>query len=198
MIESSQNPPKFWYTRGYLPHFDGGAINQFITFRLADSLPQNILRQLKIEVERSLISDIEYARKIEKWLDQNRGACHLKDERIADLLVETLKKFDGEKYKLLAWVIMPNHVHLLLRPIGDVSLSEIMHSIKSFTAHKANKILQRKGQFWSKEYFDRFIRDYHHFLKTIDYIENNPVKAGLCPKRSDWRYGSAYGADGGA
>ncbi len=197
MIEGSQNPPKFWYTRGYLPHFDGGAINQFITFRLADSLPQNVLRQSKIEIERNLISDIEYRRKIEKYLDQNIGACHPKDERVADLPVETLKKFDGEKYKLLAWAIMPNHVHLLLRPIGGTSLSEIMHSIKSFTAHKANKILQRKGQFWCKEYFDRLIRDYDHFLRTIDYIENNPVRAGLCQKRSGWRHGSAgVSADG--
>jgi REP element-mobilizing transposase RayT len=67
-----------------------------------------------------------------------------------------------------------------------------MHSIKSYTAHEANKILNRKGRFWSKEYFDRFIRNQEHFNKTVSYIENNPVKAGLCKESKDWRFGSAY------
>lgn len=186
----NENSPKLWYGRGYLPHFDGGEVTQFITFRLNDSLPQNVLEKWRIEVEQGIITEIEYHRMIDKYLDKSIGNCYLKDERIAKLIQETLLFFDGKKYKLLAWVLMPNHVHLLLTP--KVSLSNIMHSIKSFTAHEANNILERKGSFWSKEYFDRFMRDYEHFEKTIAYIENNPVKARLCEKASDWRFGSAF------
>jgi REP element-mobilizing transposase RayT len=107
------------------------------------------------------------------------------------MIAETLLRFSDDKYKLPAWVIMPNHVHLLLTPKADVPLAEIMHSLKSYTAHQANKILNRVGKFWSKEYFDRYMRDYEHYVKTIAYIENNPVKAGLCKNASDWRFGGA-------
>lgn len=188
----NENSPKLWYGRGYLPHFDGGEVTQFITFRLADSLPQNVLEKWKIEVEQRIITEIEYHRMIDKYLDKSIGNCYLNNERIAKLIQETLLFFDGKKYKLIAWVLMPNHVHLLLIPKSDFTLAEIMHSIKSYTAHEANKLLERKGSFWSKEYFDRFMRDYEHFEKTIAYIENNPVKAGLCEKASDWRFGSAF------
>ena len=184
--------PRLWHSRGYLPHFDGGEIIQFITFRLADSLPQNVLAHWKMQAERGLITDIEVQRKIERYLDTNIGNCYLNDERISSVVIETLKKFDGEKYKLIAWVLMPNHVHLLLRPLEGNSLGKIMHSIKSYTAHEANKILQLKGQFWSKEYFDRYIRNHEHYIKTVDYIENNPVKAGLCENFRDWKLGSAF------
>jgi REP element-mobilizing transposase RayT len=188
----NQNSPKLWYSRGYLPHFDGGEIIQFVTFRLADSLPKNVLEKLKIEVEQGKISDIEYHRNIERFLDAGIGNCYLQNEEIANTLKETLLRFDGVKYKLFAWVIMPNHVHLLFIPKENVTLAEILHSIKSYTAHQANRILNRKGSFWSKEYFDRFMRDYTHFEKTIAYIENNPVKAGFCQKVSDWKFSSAF------
>jgi REP element-mobilizing transposase RayT len=192
MSETISGHPKLWYSRGYLPHFDGGEIIQFITFRLADSLPQNVLEQWEREIERDLISEVEFHRKLEKYLDNGYGNCYLKNEQISSVLIETLEKFDGEKYKLFAWVIMPNHVHLLLRPEESISLAEIMHSIKSYTSHEANKILKRKGRFWSKEYFDRFIRNQEHFVKTFDYIENNPVKAGLCKDKCDWKFSSAF------
>lgn len=101
-------------------------------------------------------------------------------------------KWDGERYQLLAWVIMPNHVHILIRPLDGFTVSPIMHSIKSYTAHEANKIRDRRGQFWAKEYFDRYIRDQRHLASTIVNIENNPVKAGLCSTPGEWPYGSAY------
>lgn len=108
------------------------------------------------------------------------------------MVEETLIHFDDIKYKLIAYVIMPNHVHILIKPFGDHSLSSIMHSIKSYTSHEANNILRRKGFFWSKEYFDRYIRNHDHFVKTFDYIANNPVKAHLCEKYTDWRFSSSY------
>ena len=87
---------------------------------------------------------------------------------------------------------MPNHIHYLLKPLKDVELEEITHSIKSYTAHEANKILKRKGSFWQEETFDRYIRNRKHFVNVIKYIENNPVKAKLCNKKEDWKFSSAY------
>ena len=98
---------------------------------------------------------------------------------------------DGNRYRLAAWVVMPNHVHLLATPRDGHTLSGIMHSLKSYTAHQANKLLRREGTFWMEEYFDRYVRDARHFRNTIAYIENNPVKAGLCRRPPDWPFSSA-------
>jgi REP element-mobilizing transposase RayT len=99
--------------------------------------------------------------------------------------------FDAKRYRLHAWVVMPNHIHVLFTPIISWSLSDIVGSWKSFTAKEANKLLHRSGQFWQKEYFDRFIRTAEHFGYALDYIENNPVKAGLCLSPANWPLGSA-------
>lgn len=165
---------------------------QFITFRLADSMPREVRERWRSELETNEITDVDYRRRSEYYLDQNYGSCYLRDERIAMVLQETLLKWDGKRYRLISWVIMPNHGHILITPEPGYELSEIMHSIKSYTAHKANKILDRRGQFWAKEYFDRYIRDHKHFASTIKYIENNPVKARLCSSPEKWHYGSAY------
>lgn len=180
------------YSRGYLPHFDGEVITQFVTFRLAGSLPTSVIYGLRRNLECGRISEIEYYREIDKYLDMSEGVEFLRDVRIAEAIEQTLLKFDGEKYDLHSWVIMPNHVHILNSPLPGHALAEIMHSIKSFTANFANSILGRKGRFWSPEYFDRFIRDRVHYAKTVKYIENNPVKAGLCSTPADWRWSSAW------
>ena len=105
-----------------------------------------------------------------------------------DLLEEQLRRAHAD---ILAYCLMPNHVHVILVPSTTVSLSSIMHSIKSFSAKEANRILGRQGRFWNNDYFDRFIRDEAHFNRTVEYIEMNPVKARLCSKPEDWPYGSA-------
>ncbi|MBX7171989.1 MAG: transposase [Pyrinomonadaceae bacterium] len=192
MSENENNEPRGWYSRGYLPHFDGGEINQFITYRLADSLPQNVLSKWQRELEKNEINDADFRRRVEMYLDQGYGECWLKNPKVAEIVEENLLRFNNNKYKLHAWVIMPNHVHLLLIPKNGYSLSEVVHSAKSYTANKANQILEREGRFWFPEPFDRFIRNYEHFENTCSYIENNPVKAGLCENPSDWRYSSAY------
>ncbi len=87
---------------------------------------------------------------------------------------------------------MPNHLHCLLRPQENIELKDIMHSIKSYTGLKANRLLGRRGKFWQEDYFDRYIRNYEHFESAVDYINLNPVKAGLCEKPADWKFGSAY------
>ena len=183
--------PKGWYTRGYIPHFDGGERAQFVTFRLADSLPQNFLEQLWQELKFQKITDSEFRKRVETFLDNGHGARHLQDKRLADLVEETLLLFDDDKYRLRACVVMPNHVHFLATPLNNHSLAEIIHSIKSYTAHQANKILNQRGRFWFPDYFDRYIRDAEHYNKVIRYIENNPVKARLCEKAEDWLYSSA-------
>lgn len=188
----NEDSPRGWYSRGYLPHYDGGDSTQFLTYRLADSLPEHVLRFLKCQVDAGFITDREKMISIERFLDAGNGSCFLSDPRICEMIEENLLRFSGIKYRLFAWVIMPNHVHLLLRPISGFSLSEIVHSCKSYTSNQANKILKRSGRFWCPEPFDRFIRDIDHFEKTFDYIEANPVKAGLAGNIHDWRFSSAW------
>ena len=177
-----------WYSRRYLPHFDGPQQPQFITFRLLDSLPKAVLEQWMSECS----DEAEIRKRIEGYLDAGYGACWLRILDVANIVIETLKFHDGSKYNLTAWVIMPNHGHLLLTPLEGVHLPSVLHSIKSFSAQKANKLLGRSGQFWRHESFDRYNRNYEHWTAVIRYIEMNPVKAGLCDKPGDWEFSSAF------
>jgi REP element-mobilizing transposase RayT len=115
----------------------------------------------------------------------------MKDPRIAALVESALLYFDNVRYRLPAWVVMPNHVHALLIPTTGFSLEDILHSWKSFTSNEANKKLRRNGRFWQEDYYDRFIRSGQHYVDAIDYIENNPVKARLCHRPEDWPFSSA-------
>jgi REP element-mobilizing transposase RayT len=99
--------------------------------------------------------------------------------------------FDADRYRLHAWTIMPNHVHVIATPLLDNTLSNIVHSWKSFTAKEANRVLNRTGPFWWREYFDRAIRDETHFANAIAYTDMNPVKAKLCTSPEEWRFSSA-------
>ncbi|MCC7309502.1 MAG: transposase [Acidobacteria bacterium] len=185
--------PKGWHDRGYLPHYDGGAIAQFITWRLHDSLPQPILLRLKEELKINGIENISRVTLIlvEEYLDKGIGACYLRRLEIAAMVRQAFLFHAKRKFDLFAWVIIPNHVHILLRPFPGIPLHKIIHSLKSFTAHEANKILGRTGDFWMRDYFDRYIRDEEHFQKALRYIERNPVKAGLCKEPADWEFSSA-------
>ncbi|HEY5992759.1 MAG TPA: transposase [Candidatus Udaeobacter sp.] len=191
--------PAGWHNRGYLPHFDAGEVFQSITFRLHDSMPQALLEEWKRELAREsahIEDDLRW--RIEGYLDQGYGACHLANVQTATMVQNALLHFDGDRYRLTAWVIMPNHVHLLAAPCYGYSVSDIMHSLKSYTAQEANKMLQRKGRFWYEDYFDRYIRNAKHFENAISYIENNPVTAGLCGSAGDWQFSSARFCAGGA
>jgi putative transposase len=180
------------YHRGHLPHYDADNITQFITFRLADSLPLAILRGIEYRRAIGAISEADYYQEIDDYLDVGEGPTYLRHPKIADAVAETLVKFDVIKYELFDWVVMPNHAHVLLTPDPKYLLADIMHSIKSYTANIANKLLGREGRFWSPEYFDRFIRDRGHFAAVRKYIVNNPVKAGLSRSAGEWRWSSAY------
>ena len=108
------------------------------------------------------------------------------------MVQDSLLKFDRVRYHLFAWVVMPNHVHTLMARFKEYEFNDIFHSLKSYTAHEANKMLHKSGQFWMEDYFDRYMRNQEHFRKTVQYIENNPVKARLCEKPSDWPFSSAW------
>lgn len=190
------NNPKGWHSRGYLPHYDNTNVTQFITLRLADSLPAYLIEAWKEELQQQTLLDTDrqltLQRRIERYLDEGTGACYLREPLVARMIETALYYFDESRYRLLSWVIMPNHLHVLLVPNMNRSLSKIVHSLKSYTAHKANAMLGRQGQFWFEDYFDRYIRDAKHYDAVVRYIEMNPVKARLCSSPGDWRYGSAW------
>jgi len=183
-----------WHSRGYLPHFDGRALPQFISLHLADSVPRAVVERWKQELDtkNSERDRILLQRRIERYADQGYGSAFLKDERLAEMVQETLLRDDGKKYRLSSWAVMPNHIHLLVTRFEDQILADIMQAFKSITSHKANKSLRRSGQFWMLDYFDRYIRNPKHYQKTVEYIENNPVKARLCARPEDYRFSSAW------
>ena len=186
--DDGQSGFRGWHERGYLPHRDQPNLTQSVTFRLADSLPTELRGEwgalLQIENER------ERRTQLEAYLDQGRGRCELKRTDVAGLVEGALRYFHGHRYELHAWVVMPNHVHVLFH-VGEVPMSEILESWKSYTAKAANKLLQRDGQFWDEDYWDTYMRNAEHERRTIRYTEANPVKARLCPTASDWLWSSA-------
>ena len=192
-------PGQTWHHRGYLPHFESGEIAQSITFRLYDSLPAELRATWAAELERLPDAERELHRRkrIEAALDAGHGACFLANPSVARLLVDALRRFDGDRYRLHAWCVMPNHVHVLVTPLGAQTLSAIVHAWKSFTANAANKQLGRSGSFWMTEYFDRAIRNERHFRAAVAYVEHNPVKAGFCKAPEEWPW-SSLGASLGA
>jgi putative transposase len=172
-----------WHERGYLPHCDFPGLVQFVTFRLADSMPVSQRGEwehlLKIEDDR------EKRTKLEEYLDRGVGKCHLRDPRIAKLTEETLSFFHNQRYELLAWCVMPNHVHVLAH-VWNWPLAKMLQNWKSITAVKFNCILNRRGVFWQREYWETFMRSEEQERMAINYIENNPVKAKLCKLADEW------------
>ncbi len=177
-----------WHERGYLPHRDEPGLTQFVTFRVADSFPT------ALRAEWSSIFEIENVRErrkeLESYLDRGLGDCHLKNDAIAKIVDGALQFHHGKRYEILAWFVMSNHVHVLFK-VGGVPMSVIVADWKEYTARMANKLLGRKGQFWAEDYWDTFIRDAAHELKSRRYIENNPTKAGLILDPGDWKWSSA-------
>jgi REP element-mobilizing transposase RayT len=205
------------HTRGYLPHVKREGASYFVTFRLADSLPKEVL--LKYQSERAerlhrflaqtdaikksggklpnaeSPDEIErdYFRKLESYLDKAAGACWLKRPEIAELVADALQFFAGERYRLDAWVVMSNHVHAVLWPMPDHALSGIVQSWKRFTSREANKRLNRTGEtFWQPETFDHWIRDDVEHARCCRYVVDNPVKARLCAAPEAWQWSSAW------
>ena len=193
-----------------------------ITYRLADSLPKDALAQLKEELK-SLPEDArETARrqKIEIWLDAGHGSCVLRHSEAARCVMDTWQHFDGVRYEFIAGVVMPNHCHVIIRVFEGAMLSKIVQSWKSYTGRRITKMMEegragaRRSQgtpfqeppsreecsqeghslgIWMRDYWDRFIRDEKHFANAIQYVHNNPVKAGLVKNPEDWYWSSVGG-----
>jgi len=174
-----------WRSRGYLPHVDAPNIIQHIVFRLADSLP------VRFREEFAAKPPAERVEAADAVLDEGHGRRDLANPQIAELVQNALLQFDGERYALVAWCVMPNHVHALAEMRQGHRLDRVVHSWKSFTAHAANRLLRRADRFWAPEYFDRYMRDDAQLAAVQAYIEENPVKAGLCRKPEDWQFSSA-------
>jgi len=164
-----------------------------ITYRLADSLPDEIARRRVDELDPAQAH--RYRLRIESQLDRGHGRCCLRDPVIAHDIIRTWRHFAPERYRLHAWVVMPNHVHVLITQLPGWPLGKIVQSWKSWTG---KVIVQRLGELglaaprgWQRDYWDRLIRDDEHFCRARDYIHRNPVTAGLCHSPSEWRWSSA-------
>lgn len=201
------------HTRGYLPHVKHEGASYFVTFRLADSLPKEVLlgferekadrlRQLANAAQRGeTINDSEeeiardLQRQIERFLDRGAGACHLRRHDLADLVTATLRHFHETRYLLHEWVVMPNHVHAIVWPMPNYLLSDILKSWKQFTSRRAKPIVGLGDEpFWQPESYDHWIRNDDEKARISRYIRNNPVTAGLCARPEDWRWSSAWRA----
>ena len=169
--------------------FDQAEVVQGITFRLCDSLPQEAVERMRVTAE--LDDDSRKRSRAEVFMNAGHGACYLRLPQIATNVEGALLHFDRERYRLLAWVIMPNHVHVLAVQLTGFPLANVIHSWKSFTAKEANRALGRTGAFWAREYYDRYIRNREHLARAIDYIHYNPVKAVLVAAPEEWMFSSA-------
>lgn len=172
---------------GNLPHWHQDGKIQFVTFRLADSLPLCVITELKTKIEEfknlhpkpwSCDTKREYWNFVgpleERLLDNGHGSCILKYKEPRDIVKNAILYRDGIDYNVIAFVIMPNHVHVLIQPLGNLSLSKILHSIKRFSAVNINRLMQRSGKFWMNESFDRIVRSPLHLKRCLQYINNNP------------------------
>jgi putative transposase len=179
-----------WHSRGYLPHCDGLSRQQFITYRLCDSLPATVVKRLDLECPGS-DQDPERRARIDAFLDAGHGCCLLKHTNCARIVEDNLLHFDGVRYRLIAWVIMPNHVHVLVEIMNDSPVADLVHSWKSYSATRINRLMIRSGSLWQREYWDRYIRDEAHLHQVIAYIHDNPVTCGLSPTPQAWSFSSA-------
>jgi putative transposase len=211
--------------RRNLPHWFMPGAAHFVTFRLAGTLPAMVLADLKSRTKQLLekrpssdTSRYEHRLRVHKqvfaefdrYLDNNREIDWLQAPSVAGMVRQSLYHLHGSKYGLLAYSIMPNHVHVLLMPIAESEidsvrelpcgesedsespLSSIMHSLKSFTAHEANKLLRRRGPFWQHESYDHWVRDDDELERIVSYINANAVNAGLVRRPHDWFWCSAH------
>ena len=193
---SEERRHKGWHSRGYLPHLDAAEVIQTITFRLADALPRKVIDGWKLELGRMGSMEDDHAKKelrerIARFEDAGHGCCVLRDPCCAEIVQEALLYFDGERYRLLEWCVMPNHVHVLVHCLKGTLLGEMVKSWKIHSSREINRMLGRQGRLWALDYHDRYIRDMDHLANARSYIRQNPVKAGLCRKPEDWVWSSA-------
>ena len=173
--------------KGNLPHMHQDETMQYVTFRLADSLPksscQDFYDRTKLFIDAhpkpwdktiKYLYWKEFGPEHQRLLDNGYGSCWLKYPQCRQILIDALVFKDSVNYIIDSYVIMPNHVHLIFQPLGENKTEDILHSIKSFSAHAINKLVGRTGKFWMKESFDRMIRDEDDYKRRLLYIIDNP------------------------
>ncbi len=181
------------FSANRLPHWQQAGGVYFVTFRLADSLPNELLRGWMAERETwlclhplpwSAAEEREHAERffgaVERWLDAGHGACVLGHPECAAEVGAAFAHFDGMRYDLVSWAVMPNHVHVVVRLYRDQALERVLHSWKRFASLRINALLGGQGRLWQRDYFDRLVRDREHFNRCVRYIRRNPEKARLC------------------
>lgn len=204
------------FRRRRLPHWDRPGATYFVTACLAGSIPAQGLLDIRAYHDQLLANrpkdqspeqwnDVVWKKTFverEKWLDGQPAVRCLEQPELAASVVNSLRFFHNQRYHLIAFVVMPSHFHWLFRPDDDwvSTLSKersprevIMHSIKSYTAHECNVLRGQHGVFWQDESYDHCVRDEDELERILNYIELNPVKAGLCARREEWPYSSACG-----
>lgn len=179
--------------RGYLPHWESDGGCYFVTFRLADSLPSAVAQAMRaerqllansatgrdlLEVEQRRAHKLS-SRRVETLLDEGDGLCAMRNPTVANIVANAIRFWKDKRYRLFAWVVMPNHVHVVMKVFPGEKLAAIVHSWKSFTAREANRALQRRGEFWEREYYDHLIRNEDELERAVGYVLNNPNAAGL-------------------
>jgi type I restriction enzyme R subunit len=165
-------------THRNLPHWQQTGATYFVTFRLADSLPASALA--RVAELRTLNQSATFAW-LDRYLDSGVGTCLFSQPTHANLIASTLRYFDRSRYNLGAFAIMPNHVHAIMQPTLPHTLTQILHSWKSYTARQLQRIAKIRGSIWQKESFDRIIRDEAEFDRISAYILANPATARLRP-----------------
>jgi len=176
----------------HLPHWEQEAKLYFVTWRLGDSLPMEKLQQWGQQRDVWITqnpkpwdqaTEQEYHQRFSKtldhWLDAGSGECVLQDPAIAQIVADALLHFDGDRYLMDSFVVMPNHVHALFRLAPGLLLEDVIQSWKSFSAKKINQALGREGVLWQRDYWDRIVRDGDHRANIRNYIAKNPVRAKL-------------------
>jgi REP element-mobilizing transposase RayT len=174
--------------RSSLPHWNQVENTYFVTFRLFDSLPISRLREIRQQILQwrklnpeplSQRQEEDYAkqftRKIHRWLDAGHGACFLRRPSVHKEMEGILKFFEEQRYRLGEFMIMPNHVHVLVTPLMEHRLDSILHSWKSFSAKRINEICERTGKVWQHESFDHLVRSPEQLARIKTYIKNNPL-----------------------
>ena len=172
--------------RGDLPHLHKEGCTYFVTFCLRDAIPVRARRRLLGDREETFQAVVRRAEP-----PGARRSGLLAQARVAELVEAALLHFHGSRYVLHAWTVMPDHVHVVVTPLAGHSLSDVLHSWKSYSAHGVNRELRRSGPLWESESFDHLVRGEEQLGRFLDYVENNPVAAGLCATPEEWPFGSA-------
>ena len=187
-----------WWDRGYLPHFESQDHIQHVCFRLADSLPREVVDRILLELGAlpAVLREAEKEKRFNAYLDAGHGACWLQQPHNAGLVQDAFLLFHGVRYVLHAWCVMPNHVHVLFQPMNGWTMSKVVASWKSYTGRRISAWRQQDGHdpggpVWQREYFDRYVRNEQHYDRVVAYIRDNPVTAGLVERPEDWVFSSA-------